>query len=183
MSNAGVYAITNRTTNRVYIGGSTRMQDRWYDHRKKASDGRHRSASFQQDWDKYGPEDFEFRVLLWCSPANLRMYEQACMSRFLSYYNVAPLSDSLIGVVRSAETRAKLSALAKARPNNRTGIPHTEKTKRTMGLIHGALTEDQVREIRARRGRGEAYASIAADFPVSKHSIFDACHRRYKWVK
>jgi group I intron endonuclease len=202
MNSAGVYAITNRTTNRVYIGGSQNVQKRWRDHRRSASECRHHSHSFQSDWGKHGEEDFDFRVLLWCSRDNLRMYEQACMSRFLSYYNVSPCADSQFGLEFREEARAKMSAAAK-RTRNRLGRPHTEESKRKISESRkgkgggqrtkerctniskslATLTEDQVRAIRARRLAGEQYKSIAEDYPLTWSGIADVCNRTYKWVK
>ena len=202
MKNAGVYAITNRTTNRVYIGGSRRVDKRWKEHRKHARDSRHHSHSFQADWDKHGEQDFDFRVLLWCSSDNLRMYEQACMSRFLSYYNVSPCADSQFGLEFRDEARIKMSAAAK-RTRNFTGHSHTDESKRrisesrkgkgggprtkerckNISMALASLSEDQVRAIRARRLAGEQYKSIAEDYPMTWSGIADVCNRTYKWVK
>jgi group I intron endonuclease len=202
MANAGVYAITNRSTNRCYIGGSATVRKRWQEHRKQAREGRHHSHLFQADWDKHGEQDFDFRVLLWCSRENLRMYEQACMSRLLSYYNVSPSSDSQFGLEFTAEARAKMSEAAK-RTRNFTGRNHTEESKRrisenrkgkgggprtaerckNISMAQASLSEDQVRAIRARRLAGEMYKSIAEDYPITWSGIADVCNRTYKWVK
>jgi group I intron endonuclease len=199
---AGVYCITNKTTNRCYIGGTRTIRKRWHEHKKQASESRHHSRAFQEDWDKYGAQDFEFKILLWCSPDNLRMYEQSCMSRFLSYYNVSPSADSQFGLKMSAGSRAKLSESAK-RTKNRTGIPHTPESKakisasrmgkgggprtpercRNISKALATLSEAQVRDIRARRMAGETYTSIAKDYPVKWFTVADICNRRtYKWV-
>jgi group I intron endonuclease len=201
MKCAGVYAITNKTTNRCYIGGTRIIRKRWHEHKKHATEARHHSRAFQEDWDKYGPQDFEFKVLLWCSPDDLRMYEQACMSRFLSYYNASPSADSQFGLTMPDEARAKMSAAAK-RTRNFTGRRHTEESKRRISesrkgkgggprtperLMNiskalASLSEDQVREIRARRKAGEKYKSIAEDYPMTWSGIADVCNRTYKWV-
>jgi group I intron endonuclease len=199
---AGVYCITNKTTNRCYIGGSIKPLKRWNEHRKRASEKWHHSRVFQEDWSKYGADDFEFRVLLWCSRDSLRMYEQACMSRFLSYYNVSPCADSQFGLEFREESKAKMSEAAK-RTRNFTGRRHSEESKRQISESRkgkgggprtkerctniskslATLTEDQVRAIRARRLAGEQYKSIAKDYPMTWSGIADVCSRTYKWVK
>ena len=72
---SGVYLIQCKTNGRMYIGSSKCIQTRWRTHIDELYKNRHHSIKLQEDWIKYGEDNFEFKVLKECSPADSRKYE------------------------------------------------------------------------------------------------------------
>lgn len=60
---SGIYEIINLTTNKVYIGHSKRMSQRWLDHQKDLNKNKHTNCHLQHAWNKYGKDDFIFRKI------------------------------------------------------------------------------------------------------------------------
>ena len=60
---AGVYRITCKKNNKNYIGVSKNIVKRWKNHISLLRSGRHHSIKLQEDYDRYGEDFFEFRVV------------------------------------------------------------------------------------------------------------------------
>ena len=60
---AAVYEIENRITGKAYVGQSTAWKSRWTRHKSMLSDGSHSNSSLQADYDEYGLDAFEHRVI------------------------------------------------------------------------------------------------------------------------
>ena len=73
---AGVYQIKCKINNKIYIGSSMRIKERWCRHKSYLRSGCHSNKVWQSDWDKYGEENFEFSVLERCPIEKLHAYEQ-----------------------------------------------------------------------------------------------------------
>jgi group I intron endonuclease len=57
---AGVYKITNNQNNIFYIGSSSNVYKRWYDHKWLLKRKKHHCKHLQNAWDSYGSESFNF---------------------------------------------------------------------------------------------------------------------------
>ena len=67
----GIYKITNKTNGKAYIGASTNIEDRWYNH------NHHRNQRMYQIMDKYGGNgNFTFEIIEECSVEELRDKER-----------------------------------------------------------------------------------------------------------
>lgn len=60
---AGIYAIENTVTGEFYIGSATNVGVRWSVHTYLLYSNRHRCASLQRAWNKYGPGAFVFHFV------------------------------------------------------------------------------------------------------------------------
>lgn len=61
---SGVYAIVNKVTGCMYIGQTSfRFSERWANHCVGLRQGKHGNAALQRDWNTYGADAFEFRIL------------------------------------------------------------------------------------------------------------------------
>ncbi len=58
----GVYKITNKINNKVYIGESLDIRRRWKEHIEDLNNNQHHSYKLQEDWNKYGEDNFEFSL-------------------------------------------------------------------------------------------------------------------------
>ena len=74
---SGVYRITCVANNKTYIGSSDNIMRRLKTHERKLKEGSHNNRLMQKDYDKYGAEFFEFRVLFKDVPKDkLTAYEK-----------------------------------------------------------------------------------------------------------
>lgn len=60
----GVYQIVNIINNMSYVGSTGRcFGKRFFEHKIKLKNKRHNNTYLQRSWDKYGEENFEFKIL------------------------------------------------------------------------------------------------------------------------
>lgn len=59
----GIYKITNKANNKVYIGSSKDIQKRWKQHINTLKNKTHHSYHLQRAWNKYGDENFKFEIV------------------------------------------------------------------------------------------------------------------------
>ena len=59
----GVFQIRNKTTGKILVDGSTNMNAKWNRHLTQLRFKSHRNTTLQNDWNKYGADDFVFEVL------------------------------------------------------------------------------------------------------------------------
>ena len=62
-SNCGIYKIKNLKNNKVYIGQSTNIAERWNNHKIELKQNIHSNHHLQHSYNKYGEDSFEFVVL------------------------------------------------------------------------------------------------------------------------
>jgi len=60
---AGVYAIRNTVSGRVYVGSSQNIQRRWNAHRHQLRQGTHHAVILQRSWERHGEAAFVFVIL------------------------------------------------------------------------------------------------------------------------
>ena len=73
---SGIYSIYNSVNGKTYIGSSTNIKYRWYNHRSHLRKNDHKNKHLQNDWNKYGENVFEFSIIEEVSTDNLHKIEQ-----------------------------------------------------------------------------------------------------------
>lgn len=113
---AGVYVIERSDLNHVYIGSAVNIARRHGEHQRMLRRGAHENVRLQRAWNKYGPDNFAFMVVLFCEPDDAVRYEQVLIesailkSGWRSLFNSAPNAGSCLGFRHSEATRARMSA-------------------------------------------------------------------------
>ena len=74
-SNCGVYCIRCKVNNKAYIGSSVDIKKRWNDHKGALRRGKHPNKQLQEDYNKYGADNFLYTILTNCKPQKLLWYE------------------------------------------------------------------------------------------------------------
>ena len=60
---SGVYGIEDKETGRWYVGWSSDIERRWYQHRHALKRGKHHSTLLQETYDERGLDNFNFVIL------------------------------------------------------------------------------------------------------------------------
>jgi len=99
---SGIYKITNTENNKVYIGSSKNIDNRWKQHKCLLRSKNHHSQHLQYSWDKYGKDSFTFEVIEGdILQEDLFIREQYWMDKLQSYnpkrgYNISVVAGSCI---------------------------------------------------------------------------------------
>jgi len=110
---SGIYQILNKINGKSYVGSSYLTKKRIKEHRFQLLKNKHHSIKLQRSTNKYGIENFEFNVIEYCDRDKLIEREQYWIDLLNSCkfgYNMRQIADSNLGLKRTAETRAKISA-------------------------------------------------------------------------
>lgn len=165
----GIYTITNLRSHNIYIGSAIKFSNRWQLHRRQLNRGTHHSKYLQRAWSKYGADAFEFAPILICAKEHLFFFEQRVINILNPSYNVCQVVNSQLGLKRSDETRAKLSA-------SHVGHAVSQETRAKIiasrkGYKHSAATIAKIRAAHLGQKRSaEACANIRASICGRKHS-------------
>ena len=130
---SGIYCIENIVNKKKYIGQSIDLENRKYEHFWMLKGNNHDNRHLQNSYNKYGENNFKFRVLLYCEPFELTKYEQI----FVDYYTPELLYnvrlecvDSNQGIAFSEEAKEKMSKAKHGENHPMYGKHRSEETKR-----------------------------------------------------
>lgn len=112
-SNCGVYEIVNVINGKRYIGSAVDLERRRKEHLYALLKNKHKNTHLQLEFNECGQTVFQFRVLLYCDPANRPLYEQSCLDGLKPEYNLAKFAfASMQGRRHTDESKAKMSKAA-----------------------------------------------------------------------
>jgi len=117
MAKAGIYGIFNLTNNKVYVGctgSSVGFKSRWQLHKSSLNLNKHFNIHLQRSWNKYGEDNFEFRIIEECNDSVLINREDAWMEYYDSIKNGYNMTNATRTTI-SDETRRKMSEASKGR--------------------------------------------------------------------
>ncbi len=116
METSGIYCIRCMLNGKVYIGQSKNMLNRCKVHADNLDRGKHHNEHLQNAWTKYGPDEFEFRVLEECPEEMLDIRETSWIAYANSIdpscgYNMLPgghyEKDGIRAARKAARARVK----------------------------------------------------------------------------
>lgn len=200
LKQVGIYQIRCDSTNKVYIGGSTDIAQRFRRHRHELNHNTHWIKEMQKDWNICGEDAFEFTIIKSCKEEELIRFEQDQLdgSKY-SVYNVRKYVDSNKGVKLSDEARSKISIRMKGllagskNPMHKSNYEYSDETRHKMSESHkgeknhkfgkpnlccqgennvtAKLTKDDVLEIRELLHNGYSCTYLATKYSVSISNI------------
>jgi len=150
---SGIYVILNVKTGKVYIGQTQDFRRRWHKHKTYLKGGYHENRHLQHAWNRYGADAFRFQKLEYCAIEQLDEREQHFLDIYMAKgmcYNIAKdVQASGRGLIRSEETRRKLSEAVMGKNNPNFGKPKSEETRRKMSDAQKGriLSDDHVRKL------------------------------------
>jgi group I intron endonuclease len=128
---SGIYRIRNLINNKIYIGSSKDLEDRWNDHKRDLNYNTHHCDHLQNAWNKYGEKNFVFEIINECSPIKeLLLFREQCWLDTIRVeyfdgtigdinhnlaYNTCKIAGSSAGTKASEETRKKQSEAKKGK--------------------------------------------------------------------
>lgn len=161
----GVYKIVNKLNNKIYIGSSVNILERWLAHKYALKLGQHGNQYLQRTYNKYGLDNLDFNIVEKCSIENLTQREQY----WIDYYG--GLGSSILYNMKEPEgshkilpevsEKIKQKLLGRTIPDkvvqkilkSREGYKHSEETKRKIsegnkGKIITMETRQKISEAR-----------------------------------
>ena len=178
---SGIYKIENIINNKVYVGSSVSIEDRWIRHKTDLVKGKSCSIKLQNSYNKHGVENFEFSILEECRIDNLIEREQYYINMYNSYnegYNCCAIAGNTLGFSPSEETRNKIRISVSGDKNPFYGKKHTEESRAIMRESHkGQISsfkgrhhteESKIKMIESRKDRWEETKKKISDSSKGK---------------
>ena len=110
-----IYKIINTKNGKFYLGSTSTVYKRWFDHKRELKTNSHHSSRLQNAWNKYGEDSFIFTIMEQCAddtaPIQLINREQYLLDTLMPWddkigYNISPIAGGGWMGVRSSKTRS-----------------------------------------------------------------------------
>lgn len=132
----GIYEIRNKINNKIYIGQSINIEERWQKHGYLLNNYKSDSAHLQHAWDKYGAENFEFNILEEVEDSSLLNDKEIYWIK-QKQSNIRQFGYNISGgggnIITSEETKQKMSKSLKGKfsgeKHHMYGKQHSKETK------------------------------------------------------
>lgn len=170
---SGIYKIQSKIKpERIYIGSSVNIQERWRIHLENLKSNHHHSEKLQRHHNKYGKNDLVFSIIIGCAKEDLIITEQFYLDAYRPYFNICLVADSRLGTKASEKTKIKLSKARKSRASI------TEITRRKMSeAMKGKHLSDETKQKISKARKGMAFSE------KHKNKLSESNKGRVAWNK
>ena len=126
---SGIYKITNKITNKFYIGSAVDIKTRWSVHKRRLKTNTHDNKHLQSAWNKDGIQNFLFEIIELCEREILIPTEQKYLDEYKCWdreigYNIAKIAGNTTGCFHTEESKVLI------KKNNKAGEEETRKKMR-----------------------------------------------------
>lgn len=136
----GVYTITNKVNNKVYVGSTSKdLFVRIKTHLNELRRNDHVNKKLQHAFNKYGEDNFEFELLEESPPeycVSLEQYWINMLDSVSNGYNLRSLAHSNLGIKYPQEVRKRLSEIHKGLPSHWIGRKHKPESIEKLRAAH-----------------------------------------------
>lgn len=141
-----IYEIVNLVNGKKYIGQTKgELKVRWSSHKAKLNKGTHGNPHLQNAWGRYGSDAFEMRPIRECDSVDeLNRAEIELIEATVNGYNLRSGGNYY---THSTETRKKISASKKGKPNGQKGTvrkPLSNEHRLKLSRLHHPKYPDVV---------------------------------------
>lgn len=160
----GIYRITNIVNGKIYIGSSSALKKRFYEHRRTLRKATHRNPHLQSAWQEYGEANFKFEILQECDAQTLLAVEKEYILTYRCYdrefgYNISiEPSNNQLGMKRSAETRKKIGIAKRGNTNRLGAVVPQEMRDRIASKLRGSKATDAMRALMSAQRKGKPHS-------------------------
>lgn len=181
----GVYAIEQVGTDRIYIGSSGNIENRWYQHRLALRRQKHHSPFLQRAWDKYGADAFRFVVLDECPETEILELEQEYLDVLLPVFNVCPVTGPYAIRAMSRARAAQITECPKGHPYDFRNTAFDRKGSRycracAAGRTNAIYASETPEQREVRRQRSKAYYEATHEERQAKMREYAATRKEEK---
>jgi group I intron endonuclease len=168
---SGIYMITNKLTNDIYVGQSIDLSNRFKNYFNLSYIKSKESFIVSRALIKYGYLNFSVTILEYCDKSVLDEREQYYLDQLNPQYNILKTAGSSLNYKHLEETKAKISNALKGvyvkEKSALFGRFHTEETKKLMSLkktaennplfgkVHSEETKELIRQAALGRKHSE----------------------------
>lgn len=171
-NNCGIYCIINNVNQKIYIGSSKKLKERNFYHFWSLKNNHHRNKHLQLSFNKYGIENFEFKILKTCQECDLLKQEQIYINKYnstnpLCGYNISlkagkiTMTDEIKRKICksnserfiSNETRKKMSNAKKGKKYALGAIRSCETREKIRKFNKGRIATNKTKEKMSKSGR------------------------------
>lgn len=116
---SGIYKITNKITNKFYIGSAVDIKTRWSVHKRRLKTNSHDNEHLQNAWNKDGIQNFLFEIVELCERDILIQVEQKYLDQYRCWdreigYNIAKIAGNTTGCFHTEESKELIKKNNKA---------------------------------------------------------------------
>lgn len=163
---SGIYRILNIVNNKQYIGSAVHIRKRWKTHIHDLLLNKHHNIFLQKEWNQYGKEVFQFKMICLCKKEELLLKEQEMMDLHQSYnrvygYNICPTAGNCLGKKLSDQAKRNISEGHK-------GIRFTEEHKQK--LRESNVGQTRSLEARIKMSKSQKEIAIWKDHTSSEET-------------
>lgn len=98
----GIYKITNKINNKVYVGSSNDIGRRWKEHMNYLNNNNHHCLRLQKDWSTYEINNFSFSIIETCNLEELLNQEQKYID---FYFNIGEIYNTKLKVNKTTSIK------------------------------------------------------------------------------
>lgn len=111
---SGIYCIKNKNNEKMYIGYSSNIYRRFYEHKNNLKNNKHENSYLQKSYNKYGEISFEFFIIESCEENEMKEREIFYIEKYSTFnkdfgYNMTLGGDGIIGMIRDWGDKISLS--------------------------------------------------------------------------
>lgn len=130
---SGIYRIINKINQKIYIGSSLNITERWKTHKGHLKCNKKDNPHLQASWNRHGESAFEFEILILCSKEEIVEKEQWWINYYKDHYgwdnmyNIAPTAYSPLGFKHTSEAKEKIRKARIGEGNGMFGKKHSSE--------------------------------------------------------
>lgn len=168
---SGIYQIKNLINGKVYVGSSVNIEYRFRCHKCRLNKNNHHSIYLQRTWNKYGEENFEFKIIELVDDENLLIEREQFWIDELSAvnpegYNANPFAGRTGGIKGrklSEEHKRKIGESGKGRE-----VSQETRDKIREGHLGKKLSEEHKEKMSKRKKGKRSTQAIFSEEDVKK---------------